>query len=96
MVHMNPRLAVMSGLDPQRMRLQVFLLAAPISAMPGWLYAYQRAYVGPDLFDTSFLVLMLTAVILVGRAAAQAKPRSSASARTLARASTPTAQCRTA
>ncbi|RYE88009.1 MAG: branched-chain amino acid ABC transporter permease, partial [Oxalobacteraceae bacterium] len=67
MVHMNPRLAVMSGLDPQRVRLQVFLLSAPISAMAGWLYAYQRAYVGPDLFDTYFLVLMLTAVILVGR-----------------------------
>ena len=67
MVHMNPRLAVMSGLDPQRVRLQVFLLSAPVSAMAGWLYAYQRAYVGPDLFDTYFLVLMLTAVILVGR-----------------------------
>jgi len=67
MVHMNPRLAVMSGLDPQRVRLLVFLLSAPISAVAGWLYAYQRAYVGPDLFDTYFLVLMLTAVILVGR-----------------------------
>ena len=67
MVHMNPRLAVMSGLDPQRVRLQVFLVSAPISAVAGWLYAYQRAYVGPDLFDTYFLVLMLTAVILVGR-----------------------------
>ena len=67
MVHMNPRLAVMSGLDPKRIRLMVFLLSAPISAVAGWLYAYQRAYVGPDLFDTYFLVLMLTAVILVGR-----------------------------
>ena len=67
MVHMNPRLAIMSGLDPQRVRLLVFLLSAPISAVAGWLYAYQRAYVGPDLFDTYFLVLMLTAVILVGR-----------------------------
>ncbi|WP_158744117.1 branched-chain amino acid ABC transporter permease [Acidisphaera sp. L21] len=67
MVHMNPRLAVMSGLDGQRIRLMVFLVSAPISAAAGWLYAYQRAYVGPDLFDTYFLVLMLTAVILVGR-----------------------------
>ena len=47
MVHMNPRLAVMSGFDPQRVRLLVFLLSAPISAVAGWLYAYQRAYVGP-------------------------------------------------
>ncbi|GAC1339139.1 MAG: branched-chain amino acid ABC transporter permease [Acetobacteraceae bacterium] len=67
MVHMNPRLAVMSGLDAQRVRLAVFLLSAPISAVAGWLYAYQRAYVGPDLFDSYFLVLMMTAVILVGR-----------------------------
>jgi len=67
MVHMNPRLAVMSGLNPNRIRLLVFLVSAPISAVAGWLYAYQRAYVGPDLFDTYFLVLMLTAVILVGR-----------------------------
>jgi len=67
MVHMNPRLAVMCGLDCNRVRLQVFLVAAPVTAVAGWLYAYQRAYVGPDLFDTYFLVLMLTAVILVGR-----------------------------
>ena len=67
MVHMNPRLAIMSGLDASRIRLGVFLVSAPVSAVAGWLYAYQRAYVGPDLFDTYFLVLMLTAVILVGR-----------------------------
>jgi len=67
MVHMNPRLATMSGIDGQRVRLLVFLLSAPISGLAGWLYAYQRAYVGPDLFETYFLVLMLTAVILAGR-----------------------------
>ncbi len=67
MVHMNPRLAVMCGLDGNRVRLQVFLVSAPITAVAGWLYAYQRAYVGPDLFDTYFLVLMLAAVIIVGR-----------------------------
>ena len=67
MVHMNPRLAVMAGLNANRVRLMVFLVSAPVSAVAGWLYAYQRAYVGPDLFDTYFLVLMLTAVIVVGR-----------------------------
>jgi branched-chain amino acid transport system permease protein len=67
MVHMNPRLATMCGLDGNRIRLQVFLLSAVISAMAGWLYAFQRAYVGTDLFDTYFLVLMLTSVILAGR-----------------------------
>jgi len=67
MVHMNPRLAVMCGLDANRVRLLVFLVSAPISALAGWLYAFQRAYVGTDLFDTYFLVLMLTGVILAGR-----------------------------
>ena len=67
MVHMNPPLATMSGLDPHRVRLLVFLVSAPLTALGGWLYAYQRAYVGPDLFETYFLVLMLTAVVLVGR-----------------------------
>lgn len=67
MVHMNPRLAVMCGLDGSRSRLLVFLASSPVSALAGWLYAYQRAYVGPDLFETYFLVLMLTAVIVAGR-----------------------------
>jgi branched-chain amino acid transport system permease protein len=67
MVHMNTPLAIMSGLDPHRVRLRVFLVSAPLTAVGGWLYAYQRAYVGPDLFETYFLVLMLTAVVLIGR-----------------------------
>jgi len=67
MVHMNPGLATMCGVDGNRVRLQVFLLSAPITAVAGWLYAFDRAYVGTDLFDTYFLVLMLTAVILPGR-----------------------------
>jgi branched-chain amino acid transport system permease protein len=67
MVHLNPRLATMSGIDPQKTRLQVFLFSAPITATAGWLYAYQRAYVSADLLETYFLILMLTAVVLIGR-----------------------------
>jgi branched-chain amino acid transport system permease protein len=67
MSHLNPRLATMSGVDVGRVRLLVLVLSAPITGAAGWLYAYQRAYVGPDLFETYFLVLMLTAVVLVGR-----------------------------
>jgi branched-chain amino acid transport system permease protein len=67
MVHMNPRLATMCGLDANSVRLKVFLVSAPISALAGWLYAFQRSYVGTDLFDTYFLVLMLTSVIIAGR-----------------------------
>mgnify|MGYP001151567203 CR=1 FL=1 len=67
MVHLNPRLATMSGIAPQRTRLQIFLLSAPITAAAGWLYAYQRAFVSADVLETYFLILMLTAVVLVGR-----------------------------
>ena len=67
MSHLNPRLATMSGIDLARVRLQVFLLSAPISAAAGWLYAYQRAFVSADVLESYFLILMLTAVVLVGR-----------------------------
>lgn len=67
MVHLNPRLATMSGIDPARVRLQVFLFSAPVSAAAGWLYAYQRAFVSADLLENYFLILMLTAVVLIGR-----------------------------
>ena len=67
MTHLNSRLAIISGIDPQRVRLQVFLASAPITAAAGWLYAYQRAYVSADILDSYFLILMLTAVVLPGR-----------------------------
>jgi branched-chain amino acid transport system permease protein len=67
MVQMNPALAASLGVDPRQIRLAVFVISAPITGLAGWLYAYQRAYVGPDMFETYFLVMMLTAVVLVGR-----------------------------
>jgi branched-chain amino acid transport system permease protein len=67
MVQMNPALATSLGIDPRKVRLAVFAISAPITGLAGWLYAYQRAYVGPDMFETYFLVMMLTAVVLVGR-----------------------------
>jgi branched-chain amino acid transport system permease protein len=67
MVQMQPELAATLGLDPRQVRLRVFVISAPVSALAGWLYAYQRAYVGPDMFESYFLVLMLTAAVLAGR-----------------------------
>ena len=67
MVQMNPALATSLGINPRKVRLAVFVISAPITGLAGWLYAYQRAYVGPDMFETYFLVMMLTAVVLVGR-----------------------------
>ena len=67
MVQMNPGLAMTLGLDTRRARVLVFVVSAPVSALAGWLYAYQRAYVGPDMFESYFLVMMLTAAVLTGR-----------------------------
>ncbi|MHC2293584.1 branched-chain amino acid ABC transporter permease [Bradyrhizobium barranii] len=67
MVQMNPALTASLGVDPRRIRLAVFVISAPITGLAGWLYAYQRAYVGPDMFESYFLVMMLTAIVLVGR-----------------------------
>lgn len=67
MVQMNPSLAASLGVDPRKIRLAIFVISAPITGLAGWLYAYQRAYVGPDMFESYFLVMMLTAVVLAGR-----------------------------
>jgi branched-chain amino acid transport system permease protein len=67
MVHLNHRLATMSGIAPSQIRFRVLLLSAIVTSLGGWLYSYQRAYVGPDLFETYFLTLMLTAAVLPGK-----------------------------
>ncbi|WBU56214.1 branched-chain amino acid ABC transporter permease [Paracoccus sediminicola] len=66
-VHLNPALATMSGINPAAVRMQVFLFSAPITASAGWLYAYQRAYISADVLAIYFLILILTAVVLIGR-----------------------------
>jgi branched-chain amino acid transport system permease protein len=67
MTQMNPDLATTLGVDVRRTRVLVFVLSAPIAGLAGWLYAYQRSYVSPDLLSAHFLLFMLAAVILPGR-----------------------------
>lgn len=67
MTQMNPDLATTMGVDVRRTRVLVFTLSAPVSALAGWLYAYQRSYISPDLLSAYFLLLMLTAVVLPGK-----------------------------
>jgi branched-chain amino acid transport system permease protein len=67
MTQMNPDLATTMGVDVRRTRVLLFTLSAPVSALAGWLYAYQRSYVSPDLLSPFFLLLMLTAVVLPGK-----------------------------
>jgi branched-chain amino acid transport system permease protein len=51
MTQMNPDLATTLGVDVRRTRVLVFVLSAPIAGLAGWLYAYQRSYVSPDLLS---------------------------------------------
>lgn len=67
MVHLNERLAIMTGVKPRAVRFQVLILSAIVTGLGGWMYSYQRAYVGPDLFEPYFLILMLTAAVLPGK-----------------------------
>lgn len=67
MAYLNPRLTIMSGINPQIVRFKIFLFSAPLTAAAGWLYAYQRSFIGPDVLDMYFFLLMFTAVALVGR-----------------------------
>jgi branched-chain amino acid transport system permease protein len=67
LVHQNRRLAMMTGAAPRWIRMRVLMLSAVVTSLGGWLYSYQRAYVGPDLFESYFLILMLTAAVLPGR-----------------------------
>jgi branched-chain amino acid transport system permease protein len=67
MTQMNPDLAITLGVNIRRVRVLVFVLSAPVTAVAGWLYAYQRSYISPDLISPFFLLFMLTAVILPGR-----------------------------
>jgi branched-chain amino acid transport system permease protein len=67
MAYMNPDLATTMGVNVSRVRFQLLVLSSVPPAIAGWLYAYYRAYVGTDLFDMYFLILMLTAAAIVGR-----------------------------
>lgn len=67
MTSMNPELAASLGHNQRRARVQVLMLSAGITGAAGWLYAYQRSFVSPDLLSPYFLVLMLTAVVITGK-----------------------------
>ncbi|MFA7579585.1 branched-chain amino acid ABC transporter permease [Castellaniella sp.] len=66
-VQLNTGLAIMSGINPMLVRMKVLVLSAPLAGLAGWLYAYQRAYISSDVFGAYFLLIMLTAVIMIGR-----------------------------
>jgi branched-chain amino acid transport system permease protein len=44
-------LAESQGIDTFRVRLEIFVLAALLAGLSGWLYAHVQRYVGPSAFD---------------------------------------------
>lgn len=67
MAHMNPDLATTMGVNVSNARLLLLIVSSVPPALAGWLYAYYRAYVGTDLFEMYFVIIMLTAAAIVGR-----------------------------
>lgn len=67
MAYMNPDLATTMGVNVSRARFLLLVISSVPPALAGWLYAYYRSYVGVDLFEMYFLIIMLTAAAIVGR-----------------------------
>jgi branched-chain amino acid transport system permease protein len=67
MAYMNPDLATTMGVNVSRSRFLLLVISSVPPALAGWLYAYYRSYVGTDLFEMYFLIIMLTAAAIVGR-----------------------------
>jgi len=67
MAYMSPDLATAMGVNVSRARFLLLVISSVPPAIAGWLYAYYRAYVGTDLFEMYFLIIMLTAAAIVGR-----------------------------
>ncbi|MBX9472377.1 branched-chain amino acid ABC transporter permease [Microcella sp.] len=67
MAYMNPDLATTMGVNVSRARFLLLVISSVPPALAGWLYAYYRSYVSPDLFEMYFLIIMLTAAAIVGR-----------------------------
>ncbi|MFO1157878.1 MAG: branched-chain amino acid ABC transporter ATP-binding protein/permease [Reyranellaceae bacterium] len=54
------------GIDPFRIKLVTFLLAALLSALSGWLYAHMSRFVSPAPFDVNVGILYLLMAMVGG------------------------------
>lgn len=61
-----PHAAASLGVPVARYRLYAFALSGALAAIAGGLFAQLQTYIYPDMFDTSFLILMLIMLILGG------------------------------
>jgi branched-chain amino acid transport system permease protein len=61
-------LAESLGIDPFRIKVVTFVLAALLSALSGWLYAHMSRFVSPAPFDVSVGILYLFMAMVGGMA----------------------------
>lgn len=65
-VHHDPLVAEMSGIDTDRVRLQIFMVSAAVAALAGSLYAHSTRFIAPGMVGFETSVVLLTMVILGG------------------------------
>jgi branched-chain amino acid transport system permease protein len=67
-VHGSEFAAKMTGVDPARTKVNVFVFAALCASLAGSLFAHQQAFVSPESFNFFFSIELVTMVVLGGMA----------------------------
>jgi branched-chain amino acid transport system permease protein len=67
-IHDREKAAAAVGVDTQRLKLQVFVLSAGMSALAGFLYAHLVYFISPETFSFIMSIRMVTMVVIGGMA----------------------------
>ncbi len=67
-IHDGEKAAAAVGINTSRLKLQVFVLSAAISALAGFLYAHLVLFISPGTFDFTTSIRMVTMVVIGGMA----------------------------
>jgi branched-chain amino acid transport system permease protein len=67
-IHDGERAAAAVGVDTKKLKLQVFVLSAAISALAGFLYAHMVYFISPGTFSFIASIRMVTMVVIGGMA----------------------------
>ena len=67
-IHDGENAAAAVGVDTQKLKLQIFVLSAAISALAGFLYAHLVYFISPGTFSFIASIRMVTMVVIGGMA----------------------------
>jgi branched-chain amino acid transport system permease protein len=65
-IHGGELAARMAGVDATRLKLQIFVVSAVITALAGSLYAHYLAFINPSPFGFGYSIELLVMVVLGG------------------------------